>query len=498
MVSNVLLLREARKFTDDLRRSAAEDSVLNWQPFPDSPQQQAYESEADVLGYGGAAGGGKTDLLLGLAFTQHQRSIIFRRHYTDLSGIVDRGNEIQDGRCTFVWGVKRRWETPDNRLVELGAVDYDKDKIKYRGRAHDFIGIDESADFAETIFRFVTAWLRTDDPDQRTRVVLTFNPPTTTEGEWIVKYFAPWLDPNHPKPAKPGELRYFARIDDEDVEVDADWRRVDPVSGDVTTPKSRTFIPARVEDNPHLMATDYIAQLEQLPEPLRSQLRYGDFTIGTEDDPWQCIPTAWILEAQERGRQGQRPNVAMRSAGVDVARGGRDNTVIQPLYGVWFDTPAVHPGETTPDGATVARLVTALVPGLTPIAIDVIGYGASAYDHLAALNNVKVTPVNNAGGSRETDKSGRYQFQNVRAASYWKLREALDPTSGENIALPPDRRVRVDLAAPRYRITGGRIGIEPKEDLIKRIGFSPDYGDAIVLAWWGAHDGTPDWGYASV
>lgn len=467
-----------------------------WQPFPDSPQAQAYYSKADVLGYGGAAGGGKSDLLLGLAFTAHQRTVIFRSNYTDLKDLIARGDEIQDGRCSFVRGEKRQWELPDGRTVELGAIELDKDKRKWRGRPHDFIAIDEAADFSESIFRFVTGWLRTTDPKQRTRIVMAFNPPTTPAGEWIVKYFAPWLDPRNPNPAQPGELRWFARIDDADVEVAEDWRGSDPITGDVIAPKSRTFIPARVEDNPFLMATDYVTELNNLPEPLRSQLRYGDFTIGTDDDPWQVIPTAWILEAQERWRNMERPAVAMRTAGVDVARGGRDSTVIVPLYGTFFDEPIVYPGASTPDGSTTARYVTDAVPVETPIYIDVIGYGASAYDHLNALSGVKVTPVNNSGKAHGRDKSGRYEFLNIRAESYWKLREALDPASGENIALPPDRRVRVDLCAPRYRITGGRIAVEPKEDIIKRIGFSPDYGDGIVLAWWGVNDGTPDWGYA--
>jgi hypothetical protein len=121
----------------------------------------------------------------------------------------------------------------------------------------------------------------------------------------------------------------------------------------------------------------------------------------------------------------------------------------------------------------------------TPIFIDVIGYGASAYDHLKVMPNVRITPINNAAGASGKDKTGRYEFTNLRAESYWKLREALDPTSGENIALPSDRRIRVDLCAPRYKISGGKIAVEPKEDIIKRTGFSPDYADAMVMAWWG-------------
>lgn len=453
-----------------------------WEPFPDTPQEIAYHSPADVVGYGGAAGGGKTDLGLGLAFTNHRRSIIFRERFTDLGGIIDRGNEIQDGRCSFVWGVKRRWETPDGRLIEVGAGDHERDKKKYK-RPHDLIVIDEAADFPESFVRFVTGWLRTEIQGQRTRIVMTFNPPTDETGEWIIQYFSPWLDPQHPNPALPGELRWFIRVNDKDVEVTSG----EPVEieGETYTPQSRTFIQALVEDNPFYMATGYAAQLESLPEPLRSQLRYGDFTIRAEDNKWQTIPTVWVLEAEERYRQGQRPPVTMTSAGVDVARGGKDNTVIAPLYGSWFDEPQVHPGSTTPDGQTVAMLVTQAVPSKqTRVMIDVVGYGASAYDHLRVVH-ANTTPVNNAEAAPNgaLDKSERFGFANLRAYCYWKFREALDPASGQNIALPPVRRLRTDLCAPRYKIVGGKIAIESKEDIIKRTGFSPDYGDAVVMAW---------------
>ena len=59
-----------------------------WVPTA-GPQLDAYLSEADVLLYGGQAAGGKTDLGLGLAFTQHERSLIIRRQYTDMKGITD-------------------------------------------------------------------------------------------------------------------------------------------------------------------------------------------------------------------------------------------------------------------------------------------------------------------------------------------------------------------------------------------------------------------------
>ena len=48
-----------------------------WRPLP-GPQSDAYYSAADVIGYGGAAGGGKTDLICGMALTKHPRSVVVR------------------------------------------------------------------------------------------------------------------------------------------------------------------------------------------------------------------------------------------------------------------------------------------------------------------------------------------------------------------------------------------------------------------------------------
>src|SRR5438309_11627221 len=82
-------LLAAEKTKDFLVR---EDKPV-WLPFP-GPQTQAYASLADELFFGGAAGGGKTDMLMGLAFTSHRRSIIYRREAKQFAAIVDRSRSI--------------------------------------------------------------------------------------------------------------------------------------------------------------------------------------------------------------------------------------------------------------------------------------------------------------------------------------------------------------------------------------------------------------------
>ena len=124
-----------------------------------------------------------------------------------------------------------------------------------------------------------------------------------------------------------------------------------------------------------------MATLQSLPEPLRSQMLYGDFQAGIEDDAMQVIPTAWVELAQARWRKPDKLE-PMDSLGVDVARGGRDQTILARRYGMWFDEPLTYPGKATPDGPTVAGLAIAARRDEAVIHIDVIGVGSSPYDFL--------------------------------------------------------------------------------------------------------------------
>jgi hypothetical protein len=207
----------------------------------------------------------------------------------------------------------------------------------------------------------------------------------------------------------------------------------------------------------------------------------GDFMAGGADDPWQVIPTEWVKAAQARWRSGKRPDSDPDALGVDPAAGGRDDTVIARRRVDWFDELVVQPGGATPDGATVAALVVANQKGGTPAYIDVIGIGLSAYDHLKG-NNVNAVAVDSRAASTMQDRSGQLNFANKRAELWWRMREALEPDGNRQICLPPDPRLLADLAAPRWKLTPRGIQVELKEDTRKRLGRSPDRGDAVVLA----------------
>ena len=479
------LLPAIQALTPEQRREM--DAILMagdapiWVPQP-GPQQQAFESQADILFYGGAAGGGKTDLLLGLAMTAQDHSIIFRREAVQLVGIEERATKILGGRAGYN-GQDAIWRIPgSHRILEFGSVKEPGDWTKYQGRAHDFKGFDEITHFTEMQFRTLIGWLRTDEPNVRQRVVAAGNPPTSAEGEWVKRFWAPWLDKAHPNPAKPGELRWYVTNEKgEDQEVDGPAPVL--VGKDMMQPKSRTFIPSSVDDNLFLKSTGYKATLQALPEPLRSQMLKGDFNASASDPVWQTIPTDWVKAAQARWQERETKG-PMTAVGYDVARGGIDKSSIARRHGNWFDRLEGAPGSVTKDGPTGAALVIPFLRDSAPIIVDTIGIGGSVYDFLRGLNT-KVHAFVGSAASHARDKSGKFRFKNKRAETYWRVREALDPTNPEPLALPPDPELLGDLCAVRYKVVpmGQEAGIQmnSKDEIKELLGRSPDKGDAVSM-----------------
>lgn len=474
-----------------------------WEPLP-GPQTMALQSTADVIGYGGAAGGGKTDLMCGKALIQHTKGLIVRREATQLSGIVDRLTEIIGNRDGYN-GQEKIWRLlPKVRArakqIEFGSTPHVDDWNKFQGRPKDYLGVDEAANFLEIQVRSLIAWVRTVLKDQRAQTLLTFNPPTTVEGRWIVDYFGAWLDDKHPNPAGPGELRYYAMIDGKETEVNDPRSFVlfrgereytfDPTEylpTEIVTPTSRTFIPSRITDNPYLLGTGYMAQLQALPEPLRSQMLNGDFKAGMTDDPWQLFPTAWVDKAMERWKPKDRKG-EMLSLGCDVARGGKDKTIIarrhkdeQTGSEHWYDELITYEGTETPNGPLVAGYVVAASRDRSPQHIDVIGVGASPYDFLVQAEQ-PVIGVDVRITSTATDKSGLLTFSNLRSELCWKFREILDPDNNYAPAIPPNKELRRQLCTLKWKSVGREIQIMGRDEIMKELQVSIDEAMGIILA----------------
>jgi hypothetical protein len=444
------------------------------------PQTQAFFCEADELLYGGQAGGGKTDLIIGLALTEHKRALILRRINRDAVKLVKRAEEIVGHRQGYN-GQLQTWRLPDSRVIEFGGCEHESDKQRYKGDPHDLIAFDEGSDFLESQYAFIIGWNRTTTPGQRCRVVVATNPPTTAEGLWIIKRWRAWLDPTYPYPAMLGELRWYLTIDGEDTEVEGPGPHM--VEGRPETARSRTFIPAELNDNPDLARTNYSAVLAGLPEELRRAYQKGDFGVGLKDGDHQVIPTAWILAAQERWTSQIPQGVAMTAMALDPAGGGRDSAELCWRYGGWYAPLISAQGEETADGSATAATVVRYRRDNAPVVVDVGGgYGGAVLLRMKD-NGVASVRFNGSEQSLRSTKDGALKFANKRAEAWWRFREELDPDQegGSAIALPPDAELRSDLAAPTWELTPRGIKLESKEDIKKRLGRSPGKGDAVVM-----------------
>lgn len=453
---------------------------MKWIPSP-GPQTLAYHSLADIVLFGGEPGGGKTQLILGLAFNEHERSLIMRRQYTDLDSIIDSAIEINGTRDGFNGSSPPRLKF-DGGVIDFGASAKIGDEQHWMGRPHDLLGIDEATQFTAKQIRFLRGWLRTTTKGQRTRTVLATNPPLSADGLWVHEMFAPWLDPQHPNPAKPGELRWFVvDQDDKDIEVDGPGDHV--IEGKSYSAESRTFIPSKLTDNPYLDAKDYQKRLDSLPAQDR-EILLGGFKTSFRDQDRQLIPTAWIVAAQKRWTPKPPEGVPLCAIGADVASGGEDSTVLSKRHDAWFSELVVTPGKQTPLGSDVAGLIFSNLRDDAIVGVDMGGgYGGGPME-LLAENKVRTFAYKGSEASSDRTKDGKVKFVNVRTAAHWRLREALDPDQpgGSPIALPPDPILMSDLTVSTFELTSRGYKITTKEDVVAKLGRSPDRGDAVVIA----------------
>lgn len=481
---------DARKAIVDEAHKATKNMV--WLPNP-GPQTDAYLSDADIILYGGQAGGGKTHLILGIGVNEANNGIIFRRELSQTDGLEREGKGIIREAARFN-GKDLEWNWSDGKTLKLGGMQGADDWIQHAGRERDYMAFDEAGEFLEIQVASIIAWLRA-EAGRRTRLILASNPPRTSDGLWLLDWFAPWLDPHFPERARPGDIRWAYYADGKTVWVNGPGQYEN--DGKTYTAKSRTFIPASLADNPYRNNPEYRATLESLPEPLRSQLLYGDFTAGLKDSANQLIPTEWVRAAIARWTQNPPAGIPMCSIGVDCSGGGDDQMVMAPRNDGWFAPLIKTPGRELPKdrlGAHAAGIVLSHRRDSALVVVDMGGgYGGSLLEHLEH-NNVETMAYKGAEATTKRTSDGKLTFVNVRSAAYWGFREALDPgqPGGSPIALPNDSRLIAGLCAVTFEITPRGIKAEPKskreggvKGVVERLGFSPDEADAVIMSWWG-------------
>lgn len=465
------------------REALAATKSMLWLPNP-GPQTDAYFCEADEILFGGEPGGGKSQVIIGLSLNEHERSLLLRRTAKEASKFVGEIEAIVGSRDAYN-GKDDCWRLPGHR-IDIGGVQLEEDKQKYKGDPHDLIGFDELTDFTESQYMFIRQWNRTTTPGQRCRTIASSNGPTSTNGLWVITRWAAWLDPKHPNPALSGEIRWYL-VGDDGKEIEVDGVGPYTVLGREVKAQSRTFIRSRLQDNPDLAATDYGSRLMAQNDKNRKAYALGDFGSMLEDHPYQCIPTEWVVQAQERWTKQPPLGIPMCSLGVDVAQGGLDESAVVERHDSWFSEAYKKPGKDTPDGPSVAGMVMSRRrDGAKPIVDVGGGWGAEAYAHLVK-NDIDAFAYMGIKTTLLRTHDGVHPFFNVRSAAIWRMRELLDPSQpgGSPAALPSSRMLLADLTAPTFEITPRGIKVESKEDVCERLGRSTDEGDATVMANWG-------------
>lgn len=240
------------------------------------PQEQFLESPADIIIYGGAAGGGKSfGLLLDAAGYVHINgfdAVIFRRTYPEIvnaGGLWDESCEIypyMNGKPSIY---NLTWEFPNSSKIQMRHMQHEMTKFNYQGAQIAYIGWDELTHFTETQFFYMLSRNRS-MCGVKPCIRCTCNPDADS---WVADFISWWIDEDgFARIDRIGKIRWMVRDrntivwGDSEAEMKARYPNI--------TAKSVTFIPASIYDNKILLTKDpaYLANLQALPEVERMRL----------------------------------------------------------------------------------------------------------------------------------------------------------------------------------------------------------------------------------
>lgn len=152
-----------------------------WYPIS-AAQMTAIHTPAQCLMFGGAAGPGKTSLLVADAAREADNpnfsGLFLRESFPQLEKSVlpkMRALYSQMG-ATYVEGSKRRWRFPSGAQIRLGFIQRAADIGDYQGGDYSLIDFDESTHHPEAHLRDLLPWWRTTDSSLFKRIRLATNP----------------------------------------------------------------------------------------------------------------------------------------------------------------------------------------------------------------------------------------------------------------------------------------------------------------------------------
>ena len=257
------------------------------------------------------------------------------------------------------------------------------------------------------------------------------------------------------------------------------WLKSDFILNPATNAR---FVPALPSDNPYLPG-DYIQTLEEAfghrPE-LLAAYRDGDWSMIEGAD--QIIKMAWL--AKLKAIDHKAPFVK-RYIVCDTARFGDDECVIYYMENLEIAEKVILPQcRSTEISGRIATMSRA--HDGCPAVVEAVGSdtGAAVIDELVGLG-VETVMYQPQGKSTRPDK-----FYNVRSEAWDKAAKicasgVLDESRGILASCVGMYQKLMDqLCTPTYKWRNGKILIESKADIKKRLGGSPDHGDTFVIACW--------------
>lgn len=311
---------------------AAEDAAEVVFRAQEGRQRQFSQCSADIAIYGGAAGGGKSFALLleasKWAHVPGYRAVLFRRLDTDLTiegGLWDESSKIYPHLGGVgVQSPRKVWRFPSGARVAFDHLAHEKNTLRKMGLQAAFIGFDELTHFTEQQFWYLVSRLRS-TCGVKPYVRATCNPDPDS---FVRKLIDWWIGPDGlPIQERAGQLRWLTRINGEDHWGDSREEMLERFPGN--SPKSVTFIPAKLEDNRALVEADpeYESNLDAQFTVDRERLKNGNwnarvhagdyfkrrwFCIIEPDDPIIDEVTRWCrswdLAATEVSEKNKNPD----------------------------------------------------------------------------------------------------------------------------------------------------------------------------------------------